>query len=70
MPEIRTNNDLSPITRTEVEFTLKEMPMNKVPGPDNVYIEMIVATGESGLTELRNLSNKMYLLLLLFFSFA
>ena len=27
MPEISPNNDVSPITRTEVEFELKGMPM-------------------------------------------
>ena len=55
MPEISTKNDLSPITRIEVEFALKVMPMKKVPGPDDMYTEMIVAAGEAGLTELTNL---------------
>ena len=30
MPEIRTNNALSSITRTEVEFALKETSHNKL----------------------------------------
>ena len=38
------------VTRREVEFALKGMPLNKAPGPDNIMNKMLVASGESGLT--------------------
>ena len=28
------------------------MPLNKAPGPDNILTEMLVASGEAGLTEI------------------
>ena len=36
------------------------MPLNKSPGPDNIFTEMIVASEEVGLTELTSLTNIMY----------
>ena len=36
------------------------MPLNKAPGPDNIYDEMLVASGEAGLTEHTSLTNMMY----------
>ena len=36
------------------------MPLNKAPGPDDIFSEMLVASGEAGLTELTNLTNMMY----------
>ena len=36
------------------------MPRNKAPGPDNIFTEMLVASGEAGLPELTSLTNMMY----------
>ena len=36
------------------------MPLNKAPGPDNIFTELLVASGEAGLTELTSLTNMMY----------
>ena len=36
------------------------MPLNKAPGPDDILTEMLVASGEAGLTELTSLTNMMY----------
>ena len=48
------------VTRREVEFALKGMPINKVPGTDTIFTEMLVASGEAGLTDVTNLTNMMY----------
>ena len=50
IPQVHTEGKLTPITRREVEFTLKGMPRNKAPVPDNIFTEMIVASGETELT--------------------
>ena len=59
IPQVHTKSELTPATRREVEFALKGMPMNKAPGPENIFTEMLVASGEAGLTELTSLSNIM-----------
>ena len=51
---------LTPVTRREVEFALKGMPLNKAPGPDNIFTEMLVASGEAGLTEHTSFTNMVY----------
>ena len=60
IPHVHTENELTPGTRREVEFALIGMPLNKAPGPDNIFTEMLVATGEAGLTEFTSLTNMMY----------
>ena len=39
---------------------IPNMLLNKAPGPDNIFTEMLVASGEDGLTELISLTNMMY----------
>ena len=58
--QVYTKSELTPVTRREVDFALKEMPLNKAPGPDNIYDEMLVASGEAGLTEHTSLTNMMH----------
>ena len=36
------------------------MPLNKAPGPDNIFTAMLIALGEAGLRELTSLTNTMY----------
>ena len=60
IPQVHTNSELTPVTRREVEFALKEMPLNKAPGPDNIFTEMLVASGEAGVTEVTSLTHMMY----------
>ena len=48
--EKRTNNKLSPITRREIDFALKGMPVRKAPGADELSTEIVVAVGEAGHT--------------------
>ena len=48
--QVHTEIELTPVTRRKVEFRLKGMPLNKAPGPDNIFTEMLVASGEAGLT--------------------
>ena len=60
IPQVHTENKLTPVTRRGVEFDQKGMPLIKAPGPDNIFTKMHVASGEAGLTELTSLSNKMY----------
>ena len=57
--QVHTESELTPVTRREVEYALKGMPPNKVPGPDNIFTEMLDASGEAGLTELTSLTNIM-----------
>ena len=47
IPQVYTESELTPVTRREVEFTLKGMPLNKAPGPDNIFTEMLVVSGEA-----------------------
>ena len=56
MPDIAAEVE-SPITRREVEHTLRGMPEKKSPGPDGITTEMLVAAGEVGILELTELSN-------------
>ena len=51
IPLISNDTKFSPITRTEIEYALKGMPMRKVPGPDDITTEMLVAAGGRGVTE-------------------
>ena len=60
IPLISNDTKLSPITRTEIEYALKGMPMRKAPGPDDITTEMLVAAGGRGVTEITNLANMMY----------
>ena len=60
IPQVYTESELTPITRREVEFALKGMLLNKAPGSENIYTEMLVASGEAGLRELTSLTNMMY----------
>ena len=60
IPQVYTENELTPVIRREVEFALKGMPLNNAPGPDNIFTEMIVASGEAVLTELTSLTNLIY----------
>ena len=60
IPPVHTESELTPVTRREVEFALKGMPLNKAPDPDNIFTEMLVASEEAGLTELTGLTNMMY----------
>ena len=46
---VHTESELTPVTRREVEFALKGMPLNNASGPDNIFTEMLVASGEAGL---------------------
>ena len=48
IPLIGNDTKLSPITRTEIEYALKGMPMWKAPGPDEITAEMLVAAGGRG----------------------
>ena len=57
IPQVHTKSALTPVTRREVEFALKGMPLNKAPGTDNIFIEYLVASGEAGLTKLTTLIN-------------
>ena len=59
MPVITTCS-ISPITYQEVEYALKGMPMRKSSGPDDIVTEMLVATGDMGIADLKKLSNMMY----------
>ena len=56
MPEIVAEVE-SPITQREVEYSLREMPMKKSPGPDDITTEMLVTAGYIGITELTRLAN-------------
>ena len=47
IPQVHNESKLTPVTRWEVEFALKGMPLNKTPGPDNIFTEMFVASGEA-----------------------
>ena len=60
IPQVHTKSELTQVTRREVEFALKRMPLNKAPGLENIFTEMFVASGEAGLTELTSLANLMY----------
>ena len=60
IPLISNDTKLSPITRTEIEYALKGIPMRKAPGPDDITTEMRVAAGGRGVTEITNLANMMY----------
>ena len=57
---ISNDTNLSPITRTEIEYALKGMPMRKAPKPDDITTEMFVAAGGRGVTEITDLANMMY----------
>ena len=48
MPDIAAVLE-SPITRREVDHTLRGMPEKKSPGPDGITTEMIVVAGEVGI---------------------
>ena len=58
--QVHNESELTPVTRREVDCALKGMLMNKAPGPDNIFTEMLVTSGEAGLTELTSLTNMMY----------
>ena len=60
IPLISNDTKLSPITRTQIEYALKGMPMKKAPGPDDITTEMHVAADGRGVTEITNLVNMMY----------
>ena len=60
IPLVHTERKLTPVTRRYVEFALKGMPLNKAPGLYNIYTEILVASGEAGMTELTSLRNMMY----------
>ena len=47
IPQVHTESELTPVTRREVEFALKGMPLHKAPGQDNTFTEMLVASGEA-----------------------
>ena len=59
VPQVHTKSELTPVTRREIDFALKGMPLNKAPGPENIFTELL-ASGETGLTELTSLTNMMY----------
>ena len=59
MPAIAAEVE-SPITRREVEHALRGMPEKKLPGPDGITNEMLVAAGEVGILELTELSNMIH----------
>ena len=44
----------------EVEHVLKNVKKGKAPGPDDVTVEMIVASGEMGIVKLTKLLNVIY----------
>ena len=48
IPQVHAKNELTPVTRREVEFALKGMPLNKASGPDTIFSEMLVASEETG----------------------
>ena len=50
----------SPITRREVEHALRGMPEKKLPGPDGINTEMLVAAGEVVILVLTELSNMIH----------
>ena len=50
----------SSITQREVEHALRGVPMKKLPGPDYITTEMLIAAGDIGITELTKLANVMY----------
>ena len=60
IPLISNDTKLSPITHTEIEYDLKEIPMRKVPGPDDITTEMLVAAGGRWVTDITTLANIMY----------
>ena len=60
IPQVHTKRELTPVTRRELEFALKEMSLKKAPGPDNIFTKILVASGEAGLTEITSLTNMMY----------
>ena len=59
MPDIAAEAE-SPITRREVEHALRVMPEKKSPGPGGIITEMLVAAGEVGILELRELLNMIH----------
>ena len=60
MPQVQTECKSTPVTRTQVEFALKGILLNQDPGPDNIFTEMLVASGEARLIKLTSLTNMMY----------
>ena len=44
----------------EVEHVLKNMKKGKAPGPDDVTVDMIVASGEMGIVKFTKLLNVIY----------
>ena len=46
IPQVHTENELTPVTRTEVEIALKGMPLNKAPGPDNIFTKCLLHQGK------------------------
>ena len=60
IPLISNDTKLSPITRTEIEYALKGMPMRKAPVPDDITTEMLVAAGGRGVMEITNIAIMMY----------
>ena len=51
MPDIAAEVE-SPITRRDVEHALRGMPGKKLPSPDGITTDMLVAYGEVGTLEL------------------
>ena len=47
----------SSIIQREVEHAIRGMSMKKLPGPDDITTEMLVAAGDVGITELNKLVN-------------
>ena len=60
IPRISNDTKLSPFTRTEIDYALMGMPRRKIPGPDGITTEMLVAAGGTEVTEITNLANMMY----------